>query len=87
MLGMAEIVQSHLQAFEMRYFRKIKRVTMFDKLRFKITSTSSRYVSLLKDLSLEGFVAFPQSLVSFVGIFDVNNWETLKKKRKKINLL
>ena len=52
-----ERVRSQMQASGMRFLRKTKGVTMFDQhvsLRFVNLSTSSRYFSGSKDLSLNG---------------------------------
>ena len=55
---MTERMQSQVQASEMRFLRRIEGVTLFNKvriaLRFENLSTSSRYFSELKDLSLDG---------------------------------
>ena len=55
---MTERMRSQVQASEMRFLRRIKGVTLFNKvriaLRFENLLTSSRYFSELKDLSLDG---------------------------------
>ena len=54
---MTERVRTQMQASEMRFLRKIKGVTMFDKhrtLRFVNLSTSRSYFSGSKDLSFDG---------------------------------
>ena len=58
---MTERMRSQVQASEMRFLQRIEGVTLFSKvkvtllaLRFENLSTSSRYFSALKDLSLDG---------------------------------
>ena len=53
----ASKMRSQVQAYEMRFLQRIEGVTLFNKVRsseFQNLSTSSRYFSELKDLSLEG---------------------------------
>ena len=54
---MTERVRSQVQASEMRFLRRIKRVTLFNKVRSTEILKSlniCRYFSELKDLSLDG---------------------------------
>ena len=48
-----ESVQLQVQAFEMRFLRRIEGVTLFNKVRFENFLTSRRYFSEMKDLSLD----------------------------------